>query len=127
MFRILAMLTCALLCASVCFANPLIGTWEVTKIEASDLITQMSIDRYRSLQPKEISFSAKEMGVLPHEGKENRVAVQYKEVGNDTWSFSIDKGTHWEDVRVVDSDTLVKAEKKELDVVITYTLKRKKK
>lgn len=120
------MLTGFLLCASVCFANPLIGTWEVTKIEASDMITQVSIDRYRSLQPKEITFTSNEMGVLPREGKENRIAVEYKEVGKDTWSFSVDKGEHWEEIRILDSDTLIKTEKKPLDVVITYTLNRKK-
>ena len=106
-------------------ANPLLGHWNVVSVKASDLMTQLSIDRYKSLQPKEISFEEKEMGVVAHEAKENKVPVQYKEVSEKIWAFSIDEGKSWNEVVIEDADTLIRKEKKELDVEIVYTLKRK--
>lgn len=106
-------------------SNPLLGTWTVEKLQASDLITQVSIDRFKSIQPKEITFTAKAMTVKPHEGKENTVPVQYKEIRGDLWSFSLDDGKTWNEIAIQDKDTLIRTEKKQLDVVITYTLKRK--
>ena len=117
----------SLLVCSVCAANPLLGTWTVESVKASDLISQVSIDRYKSLQPKEITFTEKEMGVLAHEDKENKVPVQYREEKEAVWSFSVDEGKTWNEVRIQDDDTLIRIEKKkETDTEIVYTLKRKK-
>ncbi|MBQ7457259.1 MAG: hypothetical protein IJS54_06625 [Desulfovibrio sp.] len=112
------------LVASPSFANPLLGRWDVIAIKASDLITQVSIDRYKMLQPKIIIFNEKETGVVKDDGKENMAPVEYKELGKDTWAFSIDNGKRWHEIRFLDANTLSYIEKKDLDVVITYTLKR---
>lgn len=116
---------CGLCFAAQSAANPLLGTWIVTKIEASDLITQVSIDRYKALQPKEIIFRPKEMAVIPKEGKEHAVPAYYREETKGVWSFSVDEGDTWNEMRFSDPNTLIRTEKKNLDVVITYTLVRK--
>ncbi|MCR5813501.1 MAG: hypothetical protein K6G15_03265 [Desulfovibrio sp.] len=108
---------------SVSFANPLLGRWEVVSVKASDLMNQLSIDRYKSLQPKQISFREKEMGVLVHE-KENSVPVIYQKVSDTEWNFSIDEGKTWNSIIVQADGTLLRKEKKDLDVEIVYTLKR---
>lgn len=107
-------------------ANPLLGRWDVVSIKASDLMNQLSIDRYKVLQPKVINFMDKELGVIAHDNKENRVPVQYKEINDKLWGFSVDEGKTWYEVTVQDEDTLIEKEKRELDVEIIYTLKRKK-
>lgn len=109
--------------SSLAFANPLLGRWEVVSVKASDLMNQLSIDRYKSLQPKEISFSEKEMGVLVHD-KENKVPVSYKQISDTEWQFSVDEGKTWNAIFVQPDGTLLRKEKKDLDVEIDYTLKR---
>ena len=109
--------------SSLAFANPLLGRWEVVSVKASDLMNQLSIDRYRSLQPKEISFSEKEMGVLVHD-KENKVPVSYKQISDTEWQFSVDEGKTWNAIFVQPDGTLLRKEKKDLDVEIDYILKR---
>ncbi|MCR4667225.1 MAG: hypothetical protein K5657_08015 [Desulfovibrio sp.] len=95
-------------------------------IVASDLISQVSIDRYKSLQPNEIVFTEKEMSVTPKEGKQNTVPVEYKEVSGTVWGFSLDNGKTWNEVRIQDANTLIRIEKKEeTDTEIVYTLTRK--
>ena len=102
-------------------SNPLYGSWNVNSIKADDLITQVSIDRYKALQPQKITFSEKEMGVFV-QGKEKKTPVQYKKVNEKVWSFSVD-GKEWNELMFQDNDTLIRKEKKE-DGEITYTLKR---
>ena len=109
--------------SSLAFANPLLGRWEVVSVKASDLMNQLSIDRYKSLQPKEISFSEKEMGVLVHD-KENKVPVSYKQISDTEWQFSVDEGKTWNAIFVQPDGTLLRKEKKDLDVEIDYILKR---
>ncbi len=122
---LLAFVFCGVIAFSVpAFANPLLGHWQVVSIKASDLMNQLSIDRYKSLQPKEISFSEKEMGVLVHE-KENKVPVIYKQISDTEWNFSIDEGKTWNAIYVQADGTLLRREKKDLDVEIDYILKRK--
>ena len=120
--RIVALL-CFLFLAQSVQANPLLGTWKVESIKAGDLITQVSLDRYKSLQPKEISFTEKEMGVKIADGRETRVPVEYRENENKGWSFSVD-GKEWNEITVKDADTLLRTEKKAGGQEIVYTLKR---
>ena len=106
-------------------ANPLYGTWDVASIKAGDLITQLSLDRYKEIQPKKIVFAENEMGVVI-QGKEKRIPVKYKQVNDKTWAFSIDDKV-WNEVTIQDKDTLVRKEIKENDTEVVYTLKREKK
>ena len=115
-----------ILISCIANANPLIGTWEVASIKADDLITQFSIDRHKSLQPKEITFSEKEMSVLAREGERKDVAVEYKELGKELWAFSVD-GKVWNEVIIQDKDTLIRKENNPEGSLFVYTLKRKQK
>lgn len=123
MFAVVLGLCGALCLSGLAWANPLLGRWQVVSVKASDLMNQLSIDRYKSLQPKEISFTEKEMGVLVHE-KENKVPVQYKQVSETEWTFSVDEGKTWNSITVQPDGTLLRKEKKDLDVEIVYTLKK---
>ena len=131
LFKILFFSFLTLIFSSVySLANPLIGSWDVISIKADDLITQVSIDRYKSLQPHKINFYENEMGVVVKnpendQSLEKKVKIEYKKINDTTWSFSLD-GKEWNEMIIKDADTVIRKEKKKEGSEITYTLKKTK-